>query len=128
MRDWRVWKWANAHPFAVDVALAAAVAAFALLFHFHQRTYDDRVYRDPNAATIALVVASCAPIAWRRRAPIPAVLAAVVLQAVCEWNAVNGPSWIPVLIATYSLGAYASGRPRTDHRRRRRPDRRFPRR
>ena len=47
------------------------------------------------------------------RAPIPAVLAAVVLQAVCEWNKVNGPSWIPLLIAMYSLGAYASGRPRT---------------
>ncbi len=41
------------------------------------------------------------------------MLAAVVLQAVCEWNKVNGPSWIPVLIAMYSLGAYASGRPRT---------------
>ena len=98
---------------AMDVALAAAVAVVSLLFHFHQRDYDGRIYRDPNAATIALVLASCAPLAWRRRAPIPTVLAAVVLQAACEWNAVNGPSWIPVLIATYSLGAYSSGRRRT---------------
>ena len=113
MRDWRVWKWANSHPFAVDAILAAAVAGVGLLFHFHQHTYDDRVYRVPNAVTITLVVASCAPIAWRRRAPIPAVLSAAVLQAVCEWNAVNGPSWLPLLITTYSLGAYASGRPRT---------------
>jgi signal transduction histidine kinase len=37
----------------------------------------------------------------------------VTVQAVCEWNNVNGPSWIPMLIAVYSLGAYASGRPRT---------------
>ncbi len=113
MRDWRVWKWANAHPMAMDIVLAAAVAVVSLLFHFHQRDYDGRIYRDPNAATITLVVASCAPLAWRRRAPIPTVLAAVVLQAVCEWNDVNGPSWIPLLIATYSLGAYASGRART---------------
>jgi signal transduction histidine kinase len=113
MRDWRVWKWAHAHPMVMDTALAAAVAVVSLLVHFHQRDYEGRIYRDPNAATIALVLASCAPLAWRRRAPIPTVLAAVVLQAVCEWNEVNGPSWIPVLIATYSLGAYASGRPRT---------------
>jgi signal transduction histidine kinase len=113
MREWRVWKWAHAHPLVMDVALAAAVAVVSLLFHFHQRDYDGRIYRDPNAATIALVLASCAPLAWRRRAPIPTVLAAVVLQAACEWNAVNGPSWIPVLIATYSLGAYSSGRRRT---------------
>jgi signal transduction histidine kinase len=113
MRDGRVWKWAKAHPLMVDVALAAALAVVALLVHFHQRHYDDRIYRDPNAATIALVVASCAPIAWRRRAPVPAVLVAVVMQGICDWNDVNGPSWIPVLVATYSLGAYASGRRRT---------------
>ena len=113
MRNWRVWKWAKAHPFTVDVALAAAVAVVALFVHFHQRSYDEVVYRDPNAATIILVLAACAPIAWRRTAPIPVVLVTVVLQAVCEWNKVNGASWIPLLIAVYSLGAYASGRPRT---------------
>jgi signal transduction histidine kinase len=113
MRDWRVWKWAQAHPSSVDAVLAVAAAVFALLVHFQQRTYENVVYRDPNPATIILVVAACAPIAFRRKAPIPTVLAAVVLQAVCEWNEVNGPSWVPVLIATYSLGAYASGRPRT---------------
>ncbi len=113
MRNWRVWKWAKAHPFTVDVALAAAVAVVALFVHFHQRSYDEVVYRDPNAATIALVLAACVPIAWRRTAPIPVVLVTVVLQAVCEWNKVNGASWIPLLIAVYSLGAYASGRPRT---------------
>ena len=61
MRNWRVWKWAKAHPFTVDVALAAAVAVVALFVHFHQRSYDEVVYHDPNAATIALVIA-----AWSR--------------------------------------------------------------
>ena len=63
--------------------------------------------------TIALVIAACAPLAWRRRAPIAAVLVAVLVQAVLEWNSINGPSWLPLLIAMYSLGAYSSGRSRT---------------
>ena len=113
MRETRLWKWATAHPFTVDAILAAAVAAVSVLFHYHQRTYDDRINRDPNAVTIALVIAACAPLAWRRRAPIAAVLVAVLVQAVLEWNSINGPSWLPLLIAMYSLGAYSSGRPRT---------------
>jgi signal transduction histidine kinase len=113
MRDRRVWKWAKAHPFTVDVALAGAVAVVALFVHFHQRSYDEVVYRDPNAVTVILVLAACAPIAWRRTAPIPVVLVTVILQTICEWNKINGASWIPLLIAVYSLGAYASGRPRT---------------
>jgi signal transduction histidine kinase len=112
MREWRVSQWARANPFLVDVLLACLVTAVALLVHFHQHQADGRVFRDPAWWTVLVVVGACAPLAWRRVWPIPAALVVVVVQGMCEIHYINGPSWIPVLITVYGLGAYTSGRRR----------------
>lgn len=112
MRNWRVVAWAKAHRSTVDAALALLVTTIALVLHFAQQQGDGRIYRPPDVATVGLVVATCLPLAWRRSRAIPAALTVAAFQAACEFYEINGPNWVPLVIAVYSLGAYAAGRPR----------------
>jgi signal transduction histidine kinase len=69
--------------------------------------------RDPSWWTIALVVLTVAPIAWRRVAPLTVAAVVVTAQAVSEIAQVHGTGWISVLLAFYTVGAHTGGRRRT---------------
>ncbi|WP_299959866.1 sensor histidine kinase [uncultured Modestobacter sp.] len=62
------------HPFGVDVVLACLVALVTV------PVPGVSGYNDSNPATVLLGLALCAPLAWRRRRPVPA---AAVVVLVC---------------------------------------------
>jgi len=111
-KDWPAVRWAREHRFTVDAGIASAFLVFGLLVHFHQRHSDIFDFRDPSPLTIALIVATCAPIAWRRARPAEAAVAVIFAQIISELFEVNGSVWLPCFVAMYALGAHASGRRR----------------
>ncbi|MDT0278188.1 sensor histidine kinase [Blastococcus goldschmidtiae] len=89
------------HPDAVDAALAGAVWFLAVLLPL--QTY----WEDP-AAALVIGTLMVAPLAWRRRAPVPAaavVVAAGLLELVAapDFLVAN----VAVLMMIYALAAYA---------------------
>lgn len=103
----------RAHPLAVDIVLTIGLGVVAMLIHFRQGTgYEGREFRDPTWWTVALSLAVCLPILWRRSHAVVVAPAVVILQANCELFAINSTGWFPVLVAMYSLGAHAAGRSR----------------
>jgi len=111
-REWPAVRWGRAHAFIVDIGFAGVLVAFSIVVHFHQRSTPLVDFRDPAWWTIALGVTACLPIAWRRSHPIPAVVAAVGFQILLESLRINGPGWLPVYVAIYSVGAHSYGRAR----------------
>lgn len=111
-RHWRPVRWARDHRLVVDAAIAGGTAAAATIIHFVQDP-NSHAYRDPTWWSPILVIAACVPLVWRRSRPVAAVLAALAAQLVCDVANLNGPGWIPVVVTVYTLGAYASGRART---------------
>lgn len=111
-KDWPAVRWARKHRFTVDATIAVVLVAISIVVHVVQREVDDRSYVDPSPWTVALVILACAPLAWRRKRPIPSALAIVGLQIVLEFAEINGPAWVPTFFAFYSLGACSAGRPR----------------
>jgi signal transduction histidine kinase len=89
------------HPFAVDAAFAAAVWFFAVLLPAESYW---------RGEVLAFVVGTLlvAPLAWRRRAPVPAAAAMVAVGLV---EAIVVPDFlaanVAVLIMVYALAAYA---------------------
>src|SRR5262245_10095096 len=108
--SWPVTRWARAHRFLVDVCFAAGLTGIALSAHALLEHSDGVVYRDQSWWTVALVVAACAPVAFRRRNPNLAVLAGLGLQLGCDALRIAGPSWIAVAVLVYGLGCYSQGR------------------
>jgi signal transduction histidine kinase len=97
----RLAAWTRAHPFAVDVALAAAIFFVTVLVP---------AAGFAAAADLALVLGLLltAPLAWRRRAPLTA--AGVVIAAGLIELAVSSdflPANYAALVMIYSLAAYA---------------------
>ncbi|GAA4741224.1 hypothetical protein GCM10023328_23030 [Modestobacter marinus] len=70
----RVAGWPRTHPFGVDVVLACLVALVTV------PVPGISGFNDSNPATGLLGLALCAPLAWRRRHPVPA---AAVVALVC---------------------------------------------
>ena len=94
----RLAVWLRRHPFGVDVVLAGSLALFSLAV---QAGYAD-------AAGPLVTVLLTAPLAWRRRAPVPAA-AAVVLAGLLQLVVVSDFLFADVaaLVMVYALGAYA---------------------
>ncbi len=89
------------HPFAVDVALAGAVWFFAVLLPVG-------TYWDSRVSSFLIGTLLVVPLAWRRRAPVPAGAAVVAvglleLVFVPQFLAAN----VAVLMTVYALAAYA---------------------
>jgi signal transduction histidine kinase len=89
------------HPFAVDSVLAGAVAFFTVLLPLQG-------YRDNPSVAFVVGLLLTVPVAWRRRAPVPAaavVVAAGLIELVATSTSLGAN--VAVLIMVYSLAAYA---------------------
>jgi signal transduction histidine kinase len=93
--------WLRARPFAVDAALAAAVAFFTVLLPAPS-------YSDSPAVAGLLGLLLTVPLAWRRRATVPAagVVVAAGLLEVATYDTFLVAN-VSALFMVYALGAYA---------------------
>jgi signal transduction histidine kinase len=93
--------WLRARPFAVDAALAGAVALFTVLLP--APTYWDN---PTGAALVGLLLT--VPLAWGRRAPVPAagVVTAAGLLEVATLDSFLAAN-VSALFMVYALAAYA---------------------
>jgi signal transduction histidine kinase len=96
-----------------DVALAGVLALYAQLNVWVELTNED-VPGPRVVASVGLLLAT-APLAWRRSRPLVVlcvVMAAIALEAVAAGAApVGGQVLFPMLVALYSVAAYADRRP-----------------
>jgi signal transduction histidine kinase len=94
----RCGAWLRAHPFAVDTGLAALFYLFVLALSSGVGSGD--------AAVFGFLFS--VPLAWRRRAPVAAA-AATVLLGLLQLVTVGGllPADVAALVVVYSLAAYA---------------------
>jgi hypothetical protein len=94
----------------VDAAIAGFLFAVGVL---EAVGMDD--LRGPLWANIALLAVLCGPLAWRRRRPLAvatAVLVGATLQGALVTDATQfGSTFAVLLLAAYSVGAYAEDRP-----------------
>jgi signal transduction histidine kinase len=93
----------RAHAFAVDVALAGTLFLVTVLIP--AQSYDPSPAGSFFAGTLLVT-----PLAWRRRAPVPAaavILVAGLLELVLAHEFL--PANYAVLVMVYSLAAYAPG-------------------
>ncbi|MGY1808750.1 sensor histidine kinase [Blastococcus sp. SYSU D00669] len=91
----------GAHPFGVDVAIAATVAFFTVVLPAGS-------YAPAEGAALALGLLLTAPLAWRRRAPVHAaavVTAAGLLQLAVVPSLLAADIAAPLMV--YALAAYA---------------------
>lgn len=93
--------WSREHPFAVDVAIAAGLFLVTVALPAES-------YWPAEGVAFVLGILTTAPLAWRRRAPVPAagvVVVAGLLQLVLvdDFPAAN----YAALVMVYSLAAYA---------------------
>ena len=74
-------EWFRRHPFIADVLLALPLLLLGLLSTGPDAALDER-YRDPNALIYPLAILMTAPLAWRRRAPVPVLAISAVALAI----------------------------------------------
>ena len=103
-------QWLRSHPVGADWMLAALVMTMSLGSHL---TMHGDGIGHPKWFSVVLTVFASLPIAFRRRAPIGTLVAVLLAQMALEVGNFEGAGWSGVVVATYSLGAYVSGRRRT---------------
>lgn len=99
------------NPLAVDGVLAATFAVVGVVTAFGQAIRDDEGmiregYREPGALLIVTVLVTCAPIAFRRRSPLVALVISSVgifVHILANWP--EGSLPFAVLFLTYTVGA-----------------------
>jgi signal transduction histidine kinase len=99
------------NPLAVDVVLAAIFAVVGVVTAFGQAIRDDEGmiregYREPGALLIVTVLVTCAPIAFRRRSPLVALVISslgIFVHILANWP--EGSLPYAVLFLTYTVGA-----------------------
>jgi signal transduction histidine kinase len=100
----------RANPYVWDSLLALGVFVFAIVNE--SWFYDSRAERGvDDASGLILIALACAPLAWRRRAPIAAL--ALTLIAVVTYGALGYPGdfvGIAFVIALYSAAAHRGRR------------------
>jgi signal transduction histidine kinase len=99
--------WLRDHPRAADALFAASITALVLLAHLLMR---DPEFRDPTWWSPLLVTASLMPLVWRRRWPVAVLVATGLGEFAVQAGDFVGGGFIGVLVASYTLGAYVSGR------------------
>jgi signal transduction histidine kinase len=101
----------SVNPRAIDVVLAVTFTAVSLLTAYGQDIRDDsgaleKGYTAPSAFMVVTVVVTCAPIAFRRRAPFVALAVAalgILIHLLVGWP--EGTLPLACLLLTYSVGA-----------------------
>ena len=99
--------WLREHPRAADGLFALLVAALAIAAHLGVRDPD---FDDPTWWSPLLVVASTLPLAARRRWPVSVLVATGLGEFAVQAGDFIGGGFIGVLVASYTVGAYVSGR------------------
>ncbi len=104
--------WWRGHPLVFDALVAVALAALTVSSLWLMDTRVEGVeFREPDALAVALVLATCAPLTWRRRAPVVVfavvTVTSVLLEALTYAQAFGG---VPVLIAVYTCATLRSTR------------------
>lgn len=104
--------WFRAHPRASDAIFAAAITVASLAVHQFVRDTEvgSSEISDPTWWSWFLVVASTVPLTWRRHRPVAVLAAVSIPECILQANEMVGAGFINVLIAAYSLGAFAKGR------------------
>ena len=100
------------NPLAVDGVLAAIFAVVGVVTAFGQAIRDDEGmiregYREPGALLIVTVLVTCAPIAFRRRSPLVALVISslgIFVHILANWP--EGSLPFAVLLLTYTVGAW----------------------
>src|SRR5688572_13882978 len=64
---------------------------------------------EPSVGGVLLTLAGTVPLIWRRRHPVIVLVAVAIPQFWLELMNSEGPGWMAVLIACYSVGAHHSG-------------------
>ena len=105
----RSWEWGKAHPYVLDVTLAAFVLLVALDPLLGDPTSEERA---PDALASLLFVLAAVPLAWRRTRPFPVLwvtgIAALVYESLdYPESPLNALS---LLIAIYAVAAYGARR------------------
>ena len=109
-------RWLREHPVVADLLLATVLTVLVLVAHVGQSIEldaDELTMADPTWWSPILAVAAVFPIAWRRSSPL--VVATPVTAAQVVFTALDfvGTGFLGVLIATYSMGAHATARRRS---------------
>ncbi|MEM9747159.1 MAG: histidine kinase [Actinomycetota bacterium] len=109
-------RWLREHPAVADLLLASLLTVLVLVAHVGQSIEldaEELTVADPTWWSPILAVAAVFPLAWRRSSPL--VVATIVTAAQVVFTALDfvGTGFLGVLIATYSMGAHATGRRRS---------------
>jgi signal transduction histidine kinase len=103
-------------PALVDGVVAAIFVVVGVVTCYGQDIRDDRGliesgFREPGAWLVVTSLAICAPIAFRRRWPLPALLISsggILVHILIGWP--EGALPLAVLLLTYTVGAWCSPR------------------
>ena len=102
----------SSHPLAVDGFLAAIFVVVGVITAFGQAIRDDEGiiregYREPGALLVVTVLVTCAPIAFRRRSPLVALVVSslgIFVHILANWP--EGSLPFAVVFLTYTVGAW----------------------
>jgi signal transduction histidine kinase len=98
-------------PTTVDLVLTIGLTVVSVGSLFGEAVTTDEPFRDTDALAVALGLAICIPVFWRRRQPLRALVVsstAITLLGGLDYMTNNLP--VPVLFLTYAVGAYATRR------------------
>ena len=104
------------NPFAVDSAFAVLLTVIGTVAAFGQDIYDDAGviedgFREPAPLLLVTTIVACAPVAFRRRVPLPALAVSsvgILIHILIGWP--EGTIPLAVLVLTYSVGAWCAWR------------------
>lgn len=104
------------NPLAVDSALAALLTIIGTVAAFGQDIHDDAGvieggFREPAPLLLLTAIVVCAPVAFRRRAPLPALALSsvgILIHILIGWP--EGAFPFAVMVLTYSVGAWCATR------------------
>ena len=97
-------RWLRRRPFVVDSLLAVVLAAVSVPGLFVTTDYLAVDTRDADLLGVLITLATCLPVAWRRRMPVAAFAASLVPSiALASLGYVQGLSGVPVLITLYTV-------------------------
>jgi signal transduction histidine kinase len=81
----------------------------SVLVHLFGDAGHDGEVSDPTVLGVVLCLVGTVPLAWRRRWPVAVLVSVAIPQFVLAAMDADGPGWLGVLIACYSLGAHRVG-------------------